>query len=103
MILVIDPEAEIETLKASQWYERERRGLGVEFLAAVDAALQKVKRAPEQGTRLETLLDEPMVRRFLMPRFPYAIIYHTSPDSVRVLAVTHVRRKPNYWKRRLRR
>ncbi|MBI5757947.1 MAG: hypothetical protein HZA46_05465 [Planctomycetales bacterium] len=47
MILVIDPEAEIETLKASQWYERERRGLGVEFLAAVDAALQKLQRSPE--------------------------------------------------------
>ena len=75
MKLRIHAAAEQEARQAAQWYEDRRVGLGFEFLAAVDTALQRIGDDPLQFPVLETLPDEPSVRRFLLKRFPYTIIY----------------------------
>ncbi len=100
MKLGIDPAAEEETRQAAQWYEERRRGLGLEFLAAVDAAVQRIRNDPLQFATLETLPDEPNVHRFLLQRFPYAIIYEVVSTEIRILAVVHAHRRPQYWKQR---
>jgi toxin ParE1/3/4 len=100
MTLKIDPEAEAETQQAAIWYDRQRTGLGLEFLATVDHALQRILRNPQQYSRLESLPNEPNVRRLVLDRFPYLIIYEVSDDEIRILAVSHARRSPGYWKRR---
>jgi hypothetical protein len=41
------------------------------------------------------------VRRFLLPRFPFAIGYVVEGETITVLAVTHLRRRPGYWLRRV--
>lgn len=37
------------------------------------------------------------MRRRLVRRFPYAVLYSISPDLIRILAVMHSRRRPMYW------
>jgi len=32
-----------------------------------------------------------------MIKFPYSIIYTIEPDHIRILAVAHSKRKPEYW------
>ena len=49
---------------------------------------------------LETLRTTQEVRRFVLERFPYTVIFEVLADRVLVLAVAHARRRPNYWKRR---
>jgi plasmid stabilization system protein ParE len=100
MKLRIDPAAEEEARQAAQWYEDRRRGLGLEFLVAVDAALQRIRDDPHQFPTLETLPDEPHVRRFLLKRFPYLIIFEVASPEIRILALAHTRRRPHYWKKR---
>jgi plasmid stabilization system protein ParE len=39
-------------------------------------------------------------RRYLFRRFPYSIIYQTTADELRVVAVAHQRRRPGYWAKR---
>lgn len=39
----------------------------------------------------------PPIRRFRLPRFPYAIAYQAFPGLLVVLAIVHERRKPLYW------
>jgi plasmid stabilization system protein ParE len=100
MKLRIDPEADAETREAGAWYEQRRPGLGLEFLAAVDSAVQRIRKAPGRYPRLETLPGEEAVRRLVLDRFPYTIIYEVVEDEIRILAVAHTHRRPNYWQHR---
>jgi hypothetical protein len=40
---------------------------------------------------------EPGVRRVVLRRFPYALIYAIKPQEILVLAVAHHSREPGYW------
>jgi hypothetical protein len=55
-----------------------------------------IQEAPERWNVIEA-----DVRRYLMPRFPYAIYYRIYPDHLRILAFKHHSRHPDYWRDRL--
>jgi plasmid stabilization system protein ParE len=84
--------AEAEMLEAAAYYERERPGLGASFLDSVEACVESVMVFPQSGRPLD---DD--VRQRHVNRFPYAVVYRTSADEVRILAVMHLRRRPFYW------
>ena len=89
------PEAEAEFLAAIEYYEDCERGLGVDFAVEVRAAVDRAARHPRAWPVLE---DE--IRRCRTSRFPYGVVYAEEPDGVCVLAVMHLHRDPDYWKRR---
>jgi len=39
-------------------------------------------------------------RRCLLTHFPYALVYRTDAEPIRVVALVHFRRKPAAWKSR---
>jgi toxin ParE1/3/4 len=41
-------------------------------------------------------------RRYLLPGFPYQIVYRMNVSEIQIIAVAHYKRKPRYWRRRLR-
>ena len=93
--LILSDRAASELAEAIGWYEHERTGLGLDFLAAVDAALTLLLEHPSIGTAVR-----PRVRRTLLRRFPYALFYTNHEDRVRVLAIVHSNRHPARWPRR---
>lgn len=98
--LRISDEAETEAEDAAKWYEGKRAGLGDEFLAAVDVAIELIEVNPKIGSRLPGVSGED-VRRVLVHRFPYHVVYIELPDRIQVLAVAHERRRPGYWADRI--
>ena len=94
--LIISPEAAQDLEESYQWYERQRLGLGEEFLGCVDACIQGVCRMPEMN---EILFEE--YRRGLVRRFPYAVYYELREQKVIVYAVFHAARNPAKWRERL--
>ena len=78
-----------------------RTGLGLEFFDAVDAAVSLVLDLPRTGERVRRMPVESPVRRVAVKRFPYQVFYLETPSEIRILAVAHDRRKPGYWKTRL--
>jgi hypothetical protein len=40
------------------------------------------------------------VRRCLVNKFPYGVVYFVKDNFIIVLAIMHLRKKPNYWKKR---
>lgn len=100
MTLQIHPGAESEFRSSVRWYERQRAGLGREFLATVDAALARIETNPHVAPRLETWHGEGDVRRVVLPRFPYVIVFEVIDDTVHVWSIGHAKRRPSYWKMR---
>jgi plasmid stabilization system protein ParE len=84
--------AEHELNAAAQYYDLEDPGLGAAFLEAVNRGLESIQAHPEAGV---ILLGE--VRRRLLRRFPYALLYKIKPSGVRILAVMNLKRRPTYW------
>lgn len=41
------------------------------------------------------------IRRSLVRRFPFGVLYAFENEDIFVLAVMHLHREPNYWKNRL--
>lgn len=88
----IRPEARNEMHQAFAWYEEKQPGLGYQFLFAVDVALERIRRHPKTFPLIE---DE--VRKALLRRFPYAILFELEDSRITVIAVYHGRRKPRGW------
>lgn len=87
--------AERELTDATQYYELESQGLGEAFLADVQRCCDGIVEHPEAG---QIVLGS--VRRRILRRFPYAVLYTIRADSVRVLAIMNMKRRPAYWSRR---
>jgi toxin ParE1/3/4 len=96
------PEVRDELAEAALWYEARRAGLGAEFLSEVEAVLPLLESRPHSFPRLEGLAPTLEVRRALLPRFPYALVFLVRPEELRVLAVAHAKRRPGYWLSRVR-
>lgn len=94
--LIFDPEAKFEIREAAAYYEAEREGLGKEFLALLEKTTTAIAAHPQRYRKIGGRF-----RRCLMPRFPYGIIYWNDGDTVFVIAVMHLHRKPGYWKSRI--
>ena len=87
------PEALADVEGARDWYDGQLPGLGTEFLDEVDAAIARVMEHP-----LAFPVVDGSIRRVLLKRFPYALFY--DPELEVILAVMHVRRRPNAWRER---
>ncbi|MDV6317953.1 hypothetical protein [Chromohalobacter sp. HP20-39] len=90
-------DASQEAIEAAAWYEYEQPGLGTEFFAAVDAAIDVIE---ENLIPLAPLPEEAGnigAKRLILERFPYDIVVIELPEETVVIAVAHHSRKPGYW------
>jgi hypothetical protein len=96
--LELHHEAEQEITEAFAFYDRQRSGLGGEFLLALRQGFDRIEEAPQRWPRWDGTppLGAP-IQRFLVDRFPYAIGYQMYPERIVLLAVAHTSREPLYW------
>ena len=95
------PAARDELRAAIQYGEIERPGRGALLEAAVTHALRRIRLLPRSAPALPNLKGAIEVRRAVVRRHPYLIVYAILPDQLVVIAVAHTRRKPGYWRTRL--
>jgi len=95
MTFSFHPEAEKEFLEAINYYEDRECGLGYDFSIEVFATIQNIVIYPTAWPAVEE-----GVRRCLVHRFPYGVIYSIEQEEIFLLAVMHLRRHPSYWKNR---
>jgi plasmid stabilization system protein ParE len=86
------PSALRELEDAFEWYQRQMHGLGYEFLDEIDEGIRRIISWPE----LHVLFGRNH-RRCLIRRFPYGLVYGLDGNSIVVIAVAHLHRKPFYW------
>src|SRR5574341_2983 len=81
-----------ELNEATEFYELANPGLGTAFLDEVERCTQNIIDYPQASPLLVG-----SVRRRLLARFPYALLYSVKPDTIRILAVMNLKRRPMYW------
>lgn len=101
MTLRLLDQAREELRQSALWYEKKREGLGDEFVSLVERAFETIERNPRQFPRLETNLPAREIRKCVIKRFPFLVIFEIVADEVLVIAVAHGKRKPYFWKERL--
>jgi toxin ParE1/3/4 len=95
LAVIYHPEAQAEVIEAAKFYNDRVPGLGADLLREIDRAVARILQTP---TRWRTIEED--IRRYYIERFPYSIIYRVEGNKLRVLALKHNRRKPEYWKHR---
>lgn len=86
------PLAVDEAVAARAWYFEIRPTLAEEFHRELERSIERIAAAPGRwagylhGTRV-----------YLLPRFPYLIVYRLIDDQLQVIAVQHANRRPGYW------
>ena len=88
-------EAEEEVDAALAWYLARSRAAAKAFFGELDHAVLMISRAPHRWPWFHG-----RYRRYLMPSFPFALIYQVFDHEVLVVALAHDRREPGYWKQR---
>jgi len=90
-------EALHELAGAVGYYADCGKELSQRFYQYVEAAEEDIINHPEASRSVG-----PPYRRKLLRQFPYGLIYHQpESDWIEVVAVTHLHREPDYWRKRL--
>lgn len=77
-------------------------GAGLAFEEAIDHLLARVLAGQLEGPKLRLRARTGVLRRVVMTRFPYDVVYLAFEREIVVIAIAHQRRKPGFWRRRLR-
>ena len=90
-------QASAEFNDAIDYYNLRKPNLGREFAGEVREAVERIRDFPNAWA---LVIEEEEIRRCQTHRFPYGVIYQVQPDRILIIAVAHLHRRPNYWRRR---
>ena len=88
--------AEIEMLESAVYYETQARELGENFIDIIEEAVVDIAENPQAWPEIDQA-----IRRRLVRRFPYSILYTVHEQEIIIVAVMHQKQKPRYWLDRL--
>jgi len=94
----IHPAALAELKSALTWYVQRSETAALKLVAELDRAIDLVIESPGRWPS-----GEHSTRKFVLQRFPFAIIYREKQTVTQILAIAHGHRRPGYWKERLQR
>jgi toxin ParE1/3/4 len=88
--------AEDEFSHEMQYFSALSPSLNIRFIDAVESAIRLASEFPGVGT-----IYKYGTRRVFPGDFKFSIVYLTRPDEVVVIAIAPFKRKPGYWRSRI--
>lgn len=89
MILRYTDRSKDDVELAFAWYEKQRRGLGFEFLGCVEASLKSILSFPEMYEKIYSCF-----RRCVVRRFPFSVFYTIEENEIVIHSVFDNRQDP---------
>lgn len=91
-----EPAARAEFLRSIRWYAGEAsQDTAKRFEREVRKVIRRLLENPMMGA-----LASHGLRRHSLHRYPYTIYYRIEPDILRIIAIAHQSRRPDYWSER---
>ncbi len=86
--------AEEELAETVEWYNHQLPDLEIRFIDEFNQSIFRIAAYPYSCEQIE-----PDIRRCLVNKFPYGLIYRMDEDEecIVIIAVAHLHRKPGYW------
>jgi len=78
------------------YYNEQEPGLGGDFHDAVNEAINTIRMHPLIWCKVRT-----DIRRYVLRRFPFCIIYFYDGDCITILSCKHHKRDGRYWQDRI--
>lgn len=94
-MLEFHPEAMAELESSLAWYLERSAQAATAFLASVRQALAHIEISPDRYPR-----DAAGFRAIKLSKYPFQIVYRETNRGLRVMAVAHTSRRPDYWRHR---
>lgn len=93
----LDGAAEAEFYDIVDYYKQFDHTLSYDFIQEFEDAVQRLIKFPKAG---HPYLHQ--TKGIFLNRFPYAIVYKVYRDKLIMdFAIMHMKRKPDYWEKRL--
>ena len=92
---VFRPAAAADIEDAYDWYESQRAGLGDEFMAVLNTAVESISENPFAYPVIHR-----QTRRLLLRRFPYGLYFRLLDNHPIIIACMHGSRDPIQWQSR---
>jgi plasmid stabilization system protein ParE len=93
--LTLTEEAEQDLLEARDWYDKKQFKFGDDFMFAVDACFASIERNPDAF-----IFSHGQVRRALLKKFPYVVLFRVSEEEILIVGCLHTRRDRSSWEER---
>lgn len=91
-----------EAERAADWYTNEQLALGLDFEQELAIAVSLLRREPTPSVPYPRIAAKYGVRRLILKRFPYDLVFVEREQGIMIVALAHHARKPGYWRGRLR-
>ena len=98
LALNILPDVLSDISSAALWYEKQKEGLGLEFVSDVN---DTIERLAVTAFFFRIRYKRKNVRWTYPRRFPYRICFYIEQDSVHVFAIIHAARHNREWEKRI--
>jgi len=95
-MIELHPQAVADAAEAAAWYAERSPTAARAFAREFDHAIAEIIANPLASA--EHLYG---TRRYIMRRFPYRVVYRIVQDDIQIVAVSHARRRPGFWRNRL--
>ena len=92
MQVIFSALAKHELDDATHFYELESQGLGLRFCKEVKKSINRLHDYP-----LAWSIERGQIRKCLLHRFPYKVLYSIEIDHIFIIAIAHQHRRPDYW------
>lgn len=92
MKVVFSEISKTELEDAISFYELEFEGLGKRFKTEIRSSIKRILRYPRAWP-----FEGGEIRKCLMSKFPYKILYSIEEDHLFIIALAHQHRRPDYW------
>ena len=86
------PAADEDYQEAYVWYRNRSERAAARFEAEIQRAVNSIADAPDRWP-----ISDKRHRHYTLKRYPFYVVYRWDNDCILIVAVAHVKRKPNYW------
>lgn len=90
--IVISASAHLDEYEAYAWYELQSKGLGEAFLLELISAYNRISLHPDSFGFID---DKKILRDYLLPRFPFVVVYRVNANVIDIVAVHHCKKHPS--------